>query len=68
MTTAIRPTKKKSLDRREFLRVTGIAGGGMMIAFYAPELEAAAAKLSGNRRRADYTPNAFIRIAPDRNR
>ena len=67
MTTSVRTEKKKGLDRRGFLRVTSVAGGGMMIAVYAPELEAMAAKLTGvNRlRRADYTPNAFIKITPD---
>jgi len=68
MATSVRISTKKNLDRRGFLRVSSIAGGGMMIAVYAPELEAMAAKLSGNTkntRRADYTPNAFIKITPD---
>jgi isoquinoline 1-oxidoreductase beta subunit len=64
----MRPTTKQSkrLDRREFIRVSSIAGGGMMIAFYAPELEGTLKRLPGVRtRRADYTPNGFIRIASD---
>jgi isoquinoline 1-oxidoreductase beta subunit len=63
MTTTIRPeTKKKGIDRRDFLQITGIAGGGMMIAVYAPELEGTLRKFA---RRADYAPNAFIKITPD---
>jgi isoquinoline 1-oxidoreductase beta subunit len=62
MTTSIRPTRKKGLDRRAFLQVTGMAGGGMMIAFYAPELEGTLSKFA---RRADYAPNGFIKITPD---
>jgi isoquinoline 1-oxidoreductase beta subunit len=65
MATAIRPSREeKGIDRRGFLQVSGMAGGGMMIAFYAPEfgrmLEAGSRKL-----RADYIPNAFIKITPN---
>src|SRR5436190_14950306 len=69
MATTIKPTKstKKSMDRRGFLRVTSVAGGGMMIAVYAPELEGTITKLVGANklRRADFMPNAFIKITPD---
>ena len=64
MATSVRTEKKKGLDRRSFLRVSAIAGGGILIATYVPELEAKAARLTG-RRRVDYAPNAFIKITPD---
>ncbi len=55
-----------ALDRREFLRTSTAAGGGLLIGTWldlgAPsELQAAALAAT----RADFAPNAFIRIAPD---
>ena len=64
MATSVRTEKKKGLDRRSFLRVSAIAGGGILLATYVPELEAKAARLTG-RRRVDYAPNVFIKITPD---
>jgi isoquinoline 1-oxidoreductase beta subunit len=49
-------TATTSLDRRQFLRVTAIAGGGMLLATYIEPLR------SG---KADFKPNAFIRITRD---
>ena len=49
MATTIRPTAKKGLDRRNFLRVSSIAGGGMLIAAYIPELDTKLAALAGVR-------------------
>ena len=65
MTTTIRPTQKGAMQRRDFLRVSAIAGGGILIATYVPELEAKVAALAGKRGRADFVPNAFIKITPD---
>ena len=66
MATTIRPTAKKGLDRRNFLRVSSIAGGGMLIAAYIPELDTKLAALAGGkRRRANFQPNAFITITPE---
>jgi isoquinoline 1-oxidoreductase beta subunit len=47
-----------TLTRRSFLKVTGIAGAGLILAFYVGEEGANAA--TGN-----FAPNAFISIAPD---
>ena len=49
-------------NRREFLKLTGIAGGGLALAFYfksGPSAEGAEGVTSG-----DFSPNAFIRISP----
>lgn len=51
------------VSRRDFLKLTGLAGGGLALAFYirtGGEASAADATATG----ADFTPNAFIRIAP----
>jgi isoquinoline 1-oxidoreductase beta subunit len=56
MNTAMR------MDRRQFLKVTSIAGGGMLLATYIEPLASAEAALVQGA--ADFTPNAFIRIAP----
>src|SRR5687767_4376098 len=47
------------MDRRTFLKVTALAGGGFMIATSVEGLDAL--MQSGG----DFTPNAFIRITPD---
>lgn len=50
------------LQRREFLKLTGVAGGGLALAFYirsGPQANAQGAPASGV-----FAPNAFIRIAP----
>ncbi|HYC52617.1 MAG TPA: molybdopterin cofactor-binding domain-containing protein [Gemmatimonadaceae bacterium] len=50
-------------SRRDFLRVTGIVGGGLMFAGYIDSLDAASALVSSTA--TDFVPNAFIRITPD---
>ncbi|HYT84556.1 MAG TPA: molybdopterin cofactor-binding domain-containing protein [Gemmatimonadales bacterium] len=54
MTTAAR------LDRRQFLRVTAVAGGGMLLATYLEPF--GATTVLGAEPAADFAPNAFIRI------
>ncbi len=49
-------------SRRDFLKLTGLAGGGFALAFYirtGRDAAAADAAMGG-----DFSPNAFIRIAP----
>lgn len=53
--------KTTSLNRRSFLRVTAIAGGGMLLGLYAHR-EAVAGQLQQT---APLLPEAFIRIASD---
>jgi isoquinoline 1-oxidoreductase subunit beta len=51
-----------NLSRREFLKVSAAAGGGLLIGLYLPgRLEAAA----GSQTETEFMPNAFLRIAPD---
>ncbi|MEP6733652.1 MAG: xanthine dehydrogenase family protein molybdopterin-binding subunit [bacterium] len=52
-----------NVSRRDFLRVSAIAGGGILLASYVEPL--AAAESLGERPAADATINAFIRITPD---
>ncbi len=46
--------------RRDFLKLTGMAGGGLLLAFHVGgDAAAASAPTSG-----DFAPNAFLRISP----
>src|SRR5690606_6716756 len=53
-------TKGSTFDRRTFLKVVGLASGGLVLAFYvgAPNIANANGK-------STFAPNAFIRISPD---
>jgi isoquinoline 1-oxidoreductase beta subunit len=48
------------MDRRSFLKVTALAGGGLLIATSLEGFDELLAQTSG-----DFVPNAFIRITPD---
>ncbi len=48
------------VDRRSFLRVSALAGGGLMLGSYFEAAEAAQAAPAA----AGFAPNAFIRITP----
>lgn len=57
-------TATPRMDRREFLRVSAVAGGAMLVALYGEPFgvrSAAAAEPSA----ADFVPNAWIRITRD---
>ncbi|MEJ7811075.1 MAG: molybdopterin cofactor-binding domain-containing protein [Gemmatimonadaceae bacterium] len=51
------------LDRRQFLRVTAVAGGGMLLASYLDAFGGVGALAAEPA--AEFAPNAFVRIAPD---
>src|SRR3954466_3931934 len=59
--TTIKPTS--GLERREFLRVSALIGGGLLLSTYAEPVSALEA-LSG-RFAGEFSPNAFIRMTPD---
>ncbi|HWZ44419.1 MAG TPA: xanthine dehydrogenase family protein molybdopterin-binding subunit [Candidatus Saccharimonadales bacterium] len=50
-----------SLERRDFLRLTVAAGGGLLIGFYLPGVS----KLAQAAENPAFAPNAFVRIATD---
>jgi isoquinoline 1-oxidoreductase beta subunit len=50
-------------DRRTFLKLTGMAGGGLVLAFYVGDRATALAAADGTGK--PFAPNAFLRITPD---
>ena len=51
------------VNRRSFLKLAGLAGGGLVLAFYLGE-KSAASTPAGDAAKI-FAPNAFVRIAPD---
>ncbi len=57
---------KEPLDRRSFLKMAAMAGGGLVLGYYArPAGAAEIAKPDEENAGGVFIPNAFIRIAPD---
>jgi len=54
-------SNRTSLDRRGFLKLTGLAGGGLVLAFCTGMPRDAAAAAGAN----SFVPNAFIKIGKD---
>ena len=52
-----------AMNRRGFLKLVGVAGGGLALAFYIGDRATALANT--NRGGQGFAPNGFLRIAPD---
>jgi len=57
-------TLNPRLDRRAFLQVSAVAGGGLLIGLYAPDL-LAQGRAGGPGSAASLAPNTYITINPD---
>jgi isoquinoline 1-oxidoreductase beta subunit len=62
MSTSTEPTR--AVSRRDFLRVTALAGGGILLASYAYPLEAIE-RFGATGSLADPALSAYVRITPD---
>ncbi len=62
--TTLKNNGLTTTSRRSFLRLTAIAGGGVMLAFYSKP-EAALAQAPGTQPPAPLLPSSFIKVAPD---
>jgi isoquinoline 1-oxidoreductase beta subunit len=57
---------KRALPRRDFLKFTAVAGGGLVLGFYLKSgSSATAAEVVKPTAGGEFKPNAFIRIAPN---
>ncbi|MFT3931001.1 MAG: molybdopterin-dependent oxidoreductase [Spongiibacteraceae bacterium] len=52
-----------ALDRRSFLKLSGLAGGGLLLAFFIGDSRIAFAQEKNSAR--EFAPNAFLKIATD---
>ena len=62
---ALEPRTIRTIGRRSFLRVTAIAGGGLLLSAYIDPAEKALAQAPQGPPPAVLTPNAFIRISSE---
>src|SRR6516225_10247757 len=58
-------TLKKQLDRRSFIKLTALAGGGLMVGVYATEPEMFAQRGGPQAPPAPVNPNVYITVHPD---
>ncbi|MDE3215530.1 MAG: xanthine dehydrogenase family protein molybdopterin-binding subunit [Gemmatimonadota bacterium] len=58
-------TPRDPVGRREFLRVSAMAGGGVLIAAYLPSLDRVTRPAAARAPAGGYEPNAYVSIAPD---
>jgi isoquinoline 1-oxidoreductase beta subunit len=64
MDTVETSKSQKTVDRRSFLRVTALAGGGIMLSSYVRLFDTAQA-FAATPAAGEFAPNAFIRMTPD---
>jgi isoquinoline 1-oxidoreductase beta subunit len=61
----VTPRTVRTIGRRSFLRVSAIAGGGILLAAYIDPMEKTLAQAPQGPPPAVLTPNAFLRISPE---
>jgi isoquinoline 1-oxidoreductase subunit beta len=61
----VTPRTIRTIGRRSFLRVSAIAGGGILLAAYIEPFQKTLAQAPQGPPPAVLTPNAFLRISPD---
>ncbi|HWL14221.1 MAG TPA: molybdopterin cofactor-binding domain-containing protein [Opitutus sp.] len=59
------PRLDVALDRRSFLKLSALAGGGLMLGFYLRSASRAFGVETAEAATGDFAPNAFLRISPD---
>jgi len=64
-TTLVDPARAQLFDRRSFLRVSAIAGGGVLLAAYFEPVARVLAQVQGQAPTPAFLPTAFVRIMPD---
>ncbi len=55
------PTLTRPVNRREFLKISGFAGGGLALAFY---IKSGGSSVAATAAKDGFSPNAFIHITP----
>lgn len=54
----------RQIDRRQFIKISGLVGGGLLVASALDTAEALASGTAALAPAADFTPNVFVSIAP----
>ena len=57
--------KRKKLNRRSFLQVSALAGGGLVIGLYAPKVAGQGGRPGGPGPAISLDPNAYITVNPN---